>query len=147
MEPTGEILCEQQAANAPEFGKNIAVDKSKILDLTIETGEDAELRLCASISLYLELLISECFITHSTLNSTYLTLVIDLLGNLALQNLGGLGTLKYLILTKSQKALQNELAHGEANEDVLPREERPVEKTRELLEVQLLGNGFKRGPL
>lgn len=81
------------------------------------------------------------------MNSTYLTLVIDLLGNLALQNLGGLGTLKYLILTKSQKALQNELAHGEANEDVLPREERPVEKTRELLEVQLLGNGFKRGPL
>jgi hypothetical protein len=48
-------------------------------------------------------------------------------------------------LTKGQKALQNELAHGEANEDVLPREERPVKKTRELLEVQLLGNGFKRG--
>jgi hypothetical protein len=34
---TGEVARQQEAADAPKLGKDIAVDESEILDLTVET--------------------------------------------------------------------------------------------------------------
>lgn len=65
----------------------------------------------------------------------YLALVIDLLRNFTLQDLGGLCLLKNLILAKRQQSFEDKLAQGKSDEHVLPWEERTVEKTRELLDA------------
>lgn len=64
----------------------------------------------------------------------------DLLGNLALEDLGSLCLLENLILSERQEALKDELAQGEPHEHVLPWEERTVEKTRELLVDMAVSN-------
>jgi hypothetical protein len=66
---------------------------------------------------------------------SYLTLVIDLLGDLPCENLGRISSLQNLVLTERKKALQDELPQGEAHKHVLPWEEWPIEKARQLLNV------------
>jgi hypothetical protein len=65
--------------------------------------------------------------------TTYLALIKDLLGDLALENLRGLCLLENLVLSERKEALKDELTQGEPHENVLPWEERTVKKTRELL--------------
>lgn len=51
LESIGEVPRQHEARDAPELGKNIAVDEKEILDLSIETGNEAELSLGATIRL------------------------------------------------------------------------------------------------
>lgn len=51
LEPTGEIPSQHQTAEAPDLGEDIAVDESKVLDLTVKTRDEAELGLCATVCL------------------------------------------------------------------------------------------------
>lgn len=52
LEPTGEIPRKQETADAPELGQDIAVDEREILDLTIQTRNETELGLGATVCLY-----------------------------------------------------------------------------------------------
>lgn len=65
--------------------------------------------------------------------TTYLALIKDLLGNLALEDLRSLCLLENLVLSERKEALKDELTQGEPHENVLPWEERTVKKTGELL--------------
>lgn len=51
LESIGEVPRQHEARDTPELGKDIAVDENEILDLTIETGNEAELSLGATIRL------------------------------------------------------------------------------------------------
>jgi hypothetical protein len=51
LESIGEVPRQYEARDTPKLGKDIAVDENKILDLTIETGNDAKLSLGATIRL------------------------------------------------------------------------------------------------
>jgi len=51
LESTGKIARQQESADAPKLGEDIAVDKHEILDLTVETGHETEVGLCATIGL------------------------------------------------------------------------------------------------
>ena len=52
LEPTGEVPRQQQAADAPELGEEIAIDEREVLDLSVETGNEVELGFCATVCLY-----------------------------------------------------------------------------------------------
>lgn len=135
LETIGEVPRQHEARDAPELGEDIAVDENEILDLTIETGNEAELSLGATIRLEFHCMSDKLLYTFTSFRfaTSYLALIKDLLGNLALEDLGSLCVLKNLILSEREEALKDELAQGEPHEDVLPWEERTVEKTRELL--------------
>jgi hypothetical protein len=65
LESIGEVPRQHETRDAPELGEDIAVDENEILDLTIETGNEAKLSLGATIRLKLiTSLISIC--TRST---------------------------------------------------------------------------------
>jgi hypothetical protein len=68
-------------------------------------------------------------------------LVVDLLRDLACENLGRSLLLQDVVLTERQNTLKEELTQGEPHKDVLPWEERPIEDTRELL-AHLSANKF-----
>jgi hypothetical protein len=51
LETIGEVPRQHEARDAPELGEDIAVDENEILDLTVETGNEAELSLGATIRL------------------------------------------------------------------------------------------------
>lgn len=101
LESIGEVPRQHEARDTPELGKNIAVDKNDILDLTIETRNEAELGLGATIRLKaIASLVSfrRCSIVGCA--RSYLALIEDLLGNLALEDLRRLSFLKNLILSE-----------------------------------------------
>ena len=101
LESIGEVPRQHEARDAPELGKNIAVDENEILDLTIETGNEAELSLGATIRLQeIASGVSFCRCTLVNCARSYLALIEDLLGNLALEDLRGLSFLKDLILSE-----------------------------------------------
>lgn len=101
LESIGEVPRQHEARDAPELGKNIAVDENDILDLTIETGNEAELGLGATIRLKaIASLVSFCRCSIVDYARSYLALVEDLLGNLALEDLRGLSFLKDFILSE-----------------------------------------------
>jgi hypothetical protein len=65
LEPTGKVPREDEATDAPDLRENITVDECEVLDLTVETGNEAELGLCATICLWLyshEYAFIRCFI-------------------------------------------------------------------------------------
>jgi hypothetical protein len=101
LESIGEVPRQHEARDTPELGKNIAVDENEILDLTIETGNEAELGLGATVRLNaIASLVSfsRCSIVDCT--RSYLALIEDFLGNLTLKDLRGLSFLKDLILSE-----------------------------------------------
>ena len=101
LESIGEVPRQHEARDAPELGKNIAVDENDILDLTIETGNEAKLSLGATIGLKaIASLVSFCRCSIVDYARSYLALVEDLLGNLALEDLRGLSFLKDFILSE-----------------------------------------------
>jgi hypothetical protein len=51
LESIGEVPRQHETRDAPELGEDIAVDENEILDLTIETGNEAKLSLGAAIRL------------------------------------------------------------------------------------------------
>lgn len=51
LEPGWEVPQQQETTSAPELGEDIAVDERKVLDLTIETGEETELGFRATVGL------------------------------------------------------------------------------------------------
>lgn len=66
-------------------------------------------------------------------SSSYLTLIVNLLSDLPFENLRGGCPLQKLVLTKREETFEDKLAQRKANKHVLPREERAVEQTRQLL--------------
>jgi len=51
LEATREVARQYQATDTPELGEHITVDESDILDLTVETRDETELRLSATVCL------------------------------------------------------------------------------------------------
>lgn len=51
LEPRRKILCKPKTGNRPEFWERVVVDESEILNLTVETGDETKLGLCATICL------------------------------------------------------------------------------------------------
>lgn len=142
LELAGKIPCQQETADAPKLREDIAVDENEILDLTIETGDETELGLCAAICL-------DRYIPHEmavplalpwTWRCPYLGLIEDFLRNLTLDHLGRRRPLENLVLPKRQETLQDKLPQRESHEHVLPWEERTVEKTRKLLATTLVSH-------
>jgi hypothetical protein len=61
LESIGEVPRQHEARDTPKLRKDITVDENEILDLTIETGNEAELSLGATIRLkFIASLISNC---------------------------------------------------------------------------------------
>ena len=61
----------------------------------------------------------------------YLTLVKDLLCNLALKRLGGLRTLKKFVLSEGEEGLEDKLTSIEAGNPLLPLEARSVDEVEQ----------------
>lgn len=95
------------------------MDKEDILDLTVETVDEFKLGFGATIRL---------------------ALVVDFLGDFLLENLWGLGLLQDLVLAEREEAFEEVLGDGEADDELLPWEERPVEETGEALWVDVLAS-------
>jgi hypothetical protein len=47
-----EIPNQPDASDSPELRQEIVVDKSEVLDLTVETGDKAKLGFCTTIGLF-----------------------------------------------------------------------------------------------
>ena len=88
------------------------MEESDVLDLRVQVADELELGLGTSVCL---------------------ALVEDILGNLELEDLGGLRLLENTVLTQAQETLKEELGDGEANDQSLPREEGSVEELCEAL--------------
>lgn len=88
------------------------MDEEDILDLTVETVDKFELGFGATIRL---------------------ALVVDFLGDFLLQNLWWLGLLQNLILAQRQETFEEILGDRETDDELLPREERPVKEASEAL--------------
>lgn len=102
LEPCWEVPRQKQTADSPQLGKDIAVDENQILDLAVETGDEAEFGLCAPVRL---------------------TLVKDLLRYLGFQDLWRLRPLQHLVLSEGEQAFEDELAERKSDEHRLPWEE------------------------
>lgn len=87
--------------------------EGKVLELSVETVEAAELGLGPAVRL---------------------ALVVNLLRHLVFQHLGRLRPLQNLVLTVAEDSFKNVLADGEADNQLLPREQRAVEEPREALD-------------
>ena len=48
----GHILSEPDAGETPQFGQEVVVDDAVVLDLGIQTGQEAKFCFCATISLH-----------------------------------------------------------------------------------------------
>lgn len=99
------------------------MDKQDILDLTVETVDEFKLGFGTTVCL---------------------ALVVDFLGDFLLQDLWWLGVLQDLVLAQRQKTFEQVLGNRETDDELLPREERPVEKTGEALWRGLLASCRKR---
>lgn len=111
-EASGSPLEEQVASEGPELRQDVIVNEQEVLNLRDEAADDAELGLGATVGLGLV----EGFL-------------VDLFG----QNGGGLGSLKNTVLAKSQERFENILADGEAQDELLPREQWTIEVASEAL--------------
>lgn len=65
--------------------------------------------------------------------STYLTLIEYFLRDFVLKHFRRTGLFQHLILSQRQKALENKLPDREANDELLPREQGPIEELCEAL--------------
>ena len=88
------------------------MDEGNVLDLAPEAVHEGEARLGASV---------------------VLALVVDILGNLLLEHLGDLGALEDAVLAEGEEGLEKVVADGEADDELLPGEERTVKGPREAL--------------
>lgn len=88
------------------------MNEGDVLDLTVETVDEFEFSFGATVCL---------------------TFVVNLLRNFLFEDLWRLGFLKDLVLAEGQEAFEEILSDRESNNKLLPREERPVEETREAL--------------
>ena len=51
LEPSRKIPSERDTSDTPELGEHVTVDKREILNLTVETSDEAELGFCATVCL------------------------------------------------------------------------------------------------
>lgn len=98
-EAGGRIAKQQSTRPRPELGQDVILYKGDVLNLTPKLADETVLGLCAAVSL---------------------TLVEDFLGDLLLENLGGLGLLEDLVLAERQEALEEVVGEGEADNQLLP---------------------------
>ena len=107
-------LQQEITSPGPEFWQHVVLDESDVTDLRPEAIEQLVLGLGATVGL---------------------RLVEDILRNFLGENLGrGLG-LKNAILTEGEEGLEEVLADVEADDELLPREQRAVEEPSEALRV------------
>ena len=100
------------SSQGPELRKDVEVDECSVLNLTVETTDESELRLGTSICL---------------------RFIVDFLRDFISENLGGFGVLKDAVLTEREEGFEKILADGESEDDILPWEERPVQKAGQTL--------------
>lgn len=68
-------------------------------------------------------------------SSTNLGFVEDLLRDLICENLWWLGLLQNLVLAEREKAFEDILGEGEADDELLPREQGPVQDACKTLQI------------
>jgi hypothetical protein len=100
---------EQVAGPGPQFREDVEVDEADILQLTVERVDHLKLGLGPAVSL---------------------ALVVDILRHVILQHLWRLELLEDLVLAETEEAFEEKLSDGEADDELLPREEGPVEGLR-----------------
>lgn len=88
------------------------MDEGDVLDLTVETVDEFEFSFSATVCL---------------------TLSVDILRNFLFENLWWLGVFQNLVLAERKKSFEEILGDRETDNELFPREERPVEETREAL--------------
>lgn len=88
------------------------MNEGDVLDLTVETAEEGEFGFGAAVGL---------------------ALIIDFLGDLLFEDLGGLAVVEDLVLAEREEGFEAELRERKANDKLLPREKRPIEEPREAL--------------
>lgn len=111
-EPSRRPFEEQIAGPGPQLGENIELDKCHILNLGPETGDDFELSFGAPVGL---------------------GLVKGFLGYFLGEDGGGLGLLEDTVLAEGKEGLEDVLADGEAENELLPWEEGAIEESRQAL--------------
>lgn len=111
-EPLGREAGQQAAGPLPHLGEHVEVDEGDILDLAPQAVDEGEAGLGAAVGL---------------------ALVVDLLRDLLLEHGGHLLALEDAVLTEGEERLEEEVADGEADDELLPGEERAVEGLREAL--------------
>ena len=97
---------EQVASPGPQFRENVVVNECDVLDLAVDTVEELELGLGAAISLLVRVASASQRLLRIQTQKPYLTLVVDLLRNLMLEDLGRLGSLENLVLAQTKEALE-----------------------------------------
>ena len=100
------------SSQGPELRKDVEVDECSILNLTVETTDESELRLGTSICL---------------------RFIVDFLRDFISKDLGRFSVLENAILTEREEGFEEVLADGETEDDILPWEERPVQKAGQTL--------------
>lgn len=112
LETRGREAREQAAGPVPHLGEHVEVDEGDILDLAPQAVDEGEAGLCAAVGL---------------------GLVVDVLGDLLLEDGGDLLALEDAVLAEGEERLEEPVADGEADDELLPGEERAVEGLGEAL--------------
>lgn len=108
-EASGGEAEEQAAGPGPQFREDVEVDEADVLDLSVEGVDHLELGLGPAVCL---------------------ALVVHLLRHLILQHLWRLHLLKNSVLAETEEAFEEKLGDGEADDELLPGKEGPVEGFR-----------------
>lgn len=108
-EPRRRPLEQQVAGPAPQLRKHIEVNECNVLDLRPQAIDDLELGFRATICL---------------------RLVENFLGDFLGEHSGGSCLLEDTVLAKREEGFEEVLADGEADDELLPGEERAVEEAR-----------------
>lgn len=105
-------LQKQIASPGPELGKNVELNECNVADLREQTVDERELGFGTTVGLgFIE----------------------DILGDFLGENFRGLSLLKNAVLTESEERFEEVLADVEADDELLPGEQRPVEEPRKAL--------------
>lgn len=111
-EARGRVLEQQVTGPGPQFRHDIELDKGEVYDLAPEAADDGEFSLGAAIGL---------------------RFIKIFLGDFFGEDGGGFGRLEDTVLAEGEERFEDELAHGEAQHEPLPWEQRTVEELRQAL--------------
>lgn len=143
----GGIADDERAGDAPEDRVDVEVESSEMFGLVEERGSEAELSLCATVCLpsvssyspdtgpgHAALGVPNASRLRAHRSRPYLRLVECFLVNFLVQRLGDDGALQNAVLAEQQPVFESEFSEREADNQLPPREERPVQPAGQALQ-------------